>query len=418
MTTDIATLGELVACCGGAVRTGPFGSQLHKHDYVVDDDAIPVVMPKDMKDGRVDTKSIARVDRKTVERLRQHILASGDIVLARRGDIGRRAWVGDPEAGWLCGTGSMRISLRDCPRVRSRYLYYYLETPKAVGWLEGHSVGATMSNLSAGVVEELPVEFPPVDVQDKVIGVLDSIGSLVDNNRRRIKLLAAFASRLYREWFVQLRFPNHEGVAAQQSSDGPVPKGWQRANLFDLADVGFGFSFKSQGFGDEGEFPVVRIRDIPANTTTTYTDEIAGERYEIHDGDSLIGMDGEFHMCRWADGLAYLNQRVARVRASGPLTQYHLHLALEEPIRRFNASITGTTVAHLGKRHLEEISLLVPPGAVLRAANAFFDPALDLEINLRKQNRALERARGLLLPRLVSGELGTSDLDIDMAVVG
>jgi len=144
------TLAELTECCGGEVRTGPFGSQLHKADYVEDKDATPVVMPKDMLDGRIDVSSIARIDDEARDQLSQHVLSAGDIVLARRGDIGRRAWVGDAESGWLCGTGSMRISLRSCPRVRARYLYYYLATDAAVGWLEGHAVGATSLIRNSG----------------------------------------------------------------------------------------------------------------------------------------------------------------------------------------------------------------------------------------------------------------------------
>ena len=78
-------LGDLTRQAGGAVRTGPFGSQLHKSDYVKDPTATPVVMPKDMSDGRIDTASIARVDDEVAERLSSHALRTGDIVLARRG---------------------------------------------------------------------------------------------------------------------------------------------------------------------------------------------------------------------------------------------------------------------------------------------------------------------------------------------
>ena len=157
---------------------------------------------------------------------------------------------------------------------------------------------------------------------------------------------------------------------------------------------------------------------MPKNTTSTYTDEDPGERYEIHDGDTLIGMDGDFHMCRWADGLAHLNQRVARLRSKGPLSQLHLHLALEQPIQEFNRTIIGTTVAHLGKRHLEEIFIAEPPSPVLAAATEHFQPIFELELKLRKQNRVLREARDLLLPRLVSGELDVSELDLDLVAVG
>ena len=94
-----------------------------------------------------------------------------------------------------------------------------------------------------------------------------------------------------------------------------------------------------------------------------------------------------------------------------------LHLALEQPIRRFNDTIIGTTVAHLGKRHLEEIDILVPNPEVVGEANDALTPLMYLEINLRKQNRVLREARDLLLPRLVSGELDVSELDLGEVLV-
>ena len=225
------------------------------------------------------------------------------------------------------------------------------------------------------------------------------------------------ARLLYREWFVDFRFPGHENVEMADSEHGLIPDGWGWHNLFDLADVGFGFSFSSKGFSDSGSRAVVRIRDIPKHRTETFTEENPGPKYEILDGDTLIGMDGDFHMCRWADGLAFLNQRVCRVRSRGVLGQMHLHLALETPIAEFNRSIIGTTVAHLGKRHLEEIHVLVPSTELAPLVLDALEPLMRLEQNLRKQNFLLAEARDLLLPRLVSGELDVSELDFD-AVVG
>ena len=241
--------------------------------------------------------------------------------------------------------------------------------------------------------------------------------SFLQNNLRRIEILDEMARLLYREWFVHFRYPGNEDVELADSDLGSIPEGWAWRNLFDLAEVGFGFSFKSKRFSESGSIRVVRIRDIPKNTTNTYTEENPGERYEIHDRDTLIGMDGDFHMCRWADGLAHLNQRVARLRSKGELSQLHLHLALEQPIQEFNRTIIGTTVAHLGKRHLEEIFIAEPPSPVLATATERFQPIFELELKLRKQNRVLREARQLLLPRLVSGELDVSELDLNFAVV-
>ena len=126
------TLGEICDEVDGTIQTGPFGSQLHQSDYR--DVGTPVVMPKDLIEGRVSVEGIARIGVEDVERLSRHKLSSGDIVYARRGDIGRRALITSREAGWMCGTGCMRISLGDTV-VHPIFLYYYLGQPSVVAWI-------------------------------------------------------------------------------------------------------------------------------------------------------------------------------------------------------------------------------------------------------------------------------------------
>ena len=291
------------------------------------------------------------------------------------------------------------------------YVYYLLcfESDRIIA----RATGTRTPIVNKSVFSDTSVSLPELKDQRKVGSILRAFDDLIENNRRRIEILEEMARLLYREWFVHFRFPGHEDVELVDSELGPIPEGWEVAGLFDLAEVGFGYSFKSKQFGLEGAFPVVRIRDIPKHRTETFTDEVSDKRYEIHDGDTLIGMDGDFHMCRWADGLAYLNQRVTRIRATGKLGQMALHLSIEPPIQHFNRTIIGTTVAHLGKRHLQEIRVPVPDTTTAQVINEKLEPLMILEANLRKQNRVLREARDLLLPRLISGELDVSELDLD-----
>jgi type I restriction enzyme S subunit len=344
----------------------------------------------------------------------------GDLLFGRRSLVlegsGKCAKVEAGGVGCVFESSLIRARL-DPDRADPDYYLAFFLSPEGRYRVLSIASQTAVSGIRGSDLGRLSVPAPPLEAQRKIGSAIRAFDELIEVNRRRIEILTELARLIYREWFVEFRFPGHGETTFVESKLGDVPNGWQRVNLFDIAEVGFGYSFKSNRFADEGPFPVVRIRDIPLNTTRTYTDEAAGGRYEIHDGDSLVGMDGDFHMCRWADGLAYLNQRVARIRSSGVLTQYHLHLALEQPIRRFNESISGTTVAHLGKRHLEEIALLVPADPVLRWAQETFQPMFDLEINLRKQNRVLEAARDLLLPRLISGDLDIADLEVDLEPV-
>ncbi len=180
MTWSESTLGAIVERDGGAIQTGPFGSQLHQHEYRAD--GTPVIMPKDISDGKVVTESVARVSEETVRRLARHKVSAGVIVLPRRGDIGKRALIGEAEAGWLCGTGCLKIELKG-PGLLPQFLYYFIGTNQAVQWLEQHAVGTTMLNLSAQIVAGLPLRFPDPAVQRDIADVLSAYDDLIENNR-------------------------------------------------------------------------------------------------------------------------------------------------------------------------------------------------------------------------------------------
>jgi type I restriction enzyme S subunit len=238
--------------------------------------------------------------------------------------------------------------------------------------------------------------------QRRIASVLSAYDDLIENNRQRIALLEEAARLLYKEWFVHLRFPGHEHVKITND----VPEGWKRVELFDEADALYGFAFKSKQFSEDGEgTPVVRIRDIPDGVSKTYTLEEAPKDKLLDDGDFLIGMDGIFHQNYWVGGRAWINQRVVRISSKGVLSNGYLRQAVRKPIEDFNETITGTTVAHLGAKHLKIIKVLVPPKHLLEDANEFFENTRSQFIKLSKQNQELIKARDVLLPRLMDGRL-------------
>ena len=182
------------------------------------------------------------------------------------------------------------------------------------------------------------------------------------------------ARAIYREWFVKFRYPGHEDAPLGDSALGPIPEGWEQRNLFDAAEVGFGYSFKSPRFAPNGPNQVIRIQGHPRrHLCNILTDENADLRYAVFDNDVLIGMDGDFHMTVWTGGDAWLNQRVTRLRPKVEMAPLHLLLAIEGQIIEWNRAIVGTTVAHLGKRHLELVNVVMPDDQTLAHATDLFD---------------------------------------------
>jgi Restriction endonuclease S subunits len=177
------TLGAVCAAGGGAIQTGPFGSQLHASDYV--DSGIPSVMPQNIGDNVVSEDGIARITPADAGRLSKYLLSEGDIVYSRRGDVKRRALVRKYEAGWLCGTGCLRVRVGSA--ANSLFLSYYLGEHEIQDWIAQHAVGATMPNLNTAILGSVPVVLPPGDevrrVSERLAGLDETAAHLQHENR-------------------------------------------------------------------------------------------------------------------------------------------------------------------------------------------------------------------------------------------
>jgi len=160
-----------------SIQTGPFGSQLHSEEYV--SGGIPVINPSHLKDGRIEPDWDCAVDKPTWQRLSRHELDEGDIIFARRGEMGRCALVTAAEAGWLCGTGSLRMRLkRDV--AYPQFLNGILSTSGVRDWLLLESVGATMDNLNTTILARVPLSVPPFDEQVAIASYLNRETTKID----------------------------------------------------------------------------------------------------------------------------------------------------------------------------------------------------------------------------------------------
>ena len=377
------------------IQTGPFGSQLHQSDY--SDIGIPVIMPKDIVNGKIYEESIARVSEEHVERLSKHKVKHGDILYSRRGDIGRCAYADSNNVGWLCGTGCLRVTI-DSQKANPKFIFYSLQCQECIGWVINHAVGSTMLNLNTSILSNIPLSIPSLEIQNKIVNILSAYDDLIANNQKQIKLLEEAAQRLYKEWFIDLHFPGHEDC---KIVDG-VPEGWRKELLTDIAEIQYGFSFDGSTFNSEKKgHKIIRIRNIPDSTTKDYTTQTADDQYIVHNGDIVVGMDGEFHINSWSGGDAYLVQRTCSFRPHDETMKGYLLQAIYEPIKFFEKTLVGATVAHLGKKNIDTIRLLIPPPKYYQQ----FEKGYKLIQNLREQNILLQEARDRLLPKLMSGEI-------------
>jgi type I restriction enzyme S subunit len=197
---EFITIAELLDKEGGAVQTGPFGTQLHSSDYVKE--GIPSVMPKNIAVEGINEDGIARITLDDANRLKKYLLATGDIVYSRRGDVEKCALVKSHENGWLCGTGCLRVRLGGNSRLTPEYLHAYLSTPVIREWISRHAVGATMPNLNTGILKDVPLVVPTKKAVKFIGGVWLGLNSKIDLNQQINQTLEKMAYTLFKSWFV------------------------------------------------------------------------------------------------------------------------------------------------------------------------------------------------------------------------
>lgn len=193
---EAATLGDLACKPDGSLQTGPFGSQLHKHDYI--SEGVGVVNPTHLWDNQINHEDVPRVSPETAARLKRHRLEVGDILFARRGEIGRHGMVTEKEDGWLCGTGCFlaRVRRKD---IDNRFLSYLFSTSGCIAWLNSHAAGAIMPNLNNTVLRTMPVFFPKLEIQTKIANCLDATEQKMSIHQRKVAALAALFRTLLHE---------------------------------------------------------------------------------------------------------------------------------------------------------------------------------------------------------------------------
>jgi type I restriction enzyme S subunit len=387
----------------GSVASVKSGFAFKSKDWK--DDGVPVIKIANVKDGFVTLDGCSYVDEAVAKSAAAFELRPGDILISMTGYIGEIARVRN-EGRMLLNQRVGKFNIKQGAPLDGDFLFHCLRDPELKAKFVAHAYGAAQPNISPTLIEQQEIPFPPLPIQRRIAGILSAYDELIENSQRRIKILESMARALYREWFVHFRFPGHESVPRVPSPLGEIPQGWEVRNVKNIAMVTYGFPFASKKFNTDGNgTPVIRIRDIPEGLSATFTEEDAEPKYHVKNCHILVGMDGDFHMCIWSGGHAFQNQRIARFESNGEIGNLHMFLALEKPIQEFNKAIVGTTVAHLGDMHIKTIQIVWPPINFRKRAKAILEPIAEQVIALKRQIRNLRRARDLLLPRLLSGQI-------------
>ena len=424
-TWEYTTLGDACARGGGGIQTGPFGSQLHASDYVPA--GVPSIMPQNIGDNRVVENGIARITPEDAKRLSRYLVRKGDIVCSRRGDVERRALIGDREDGWLCGTGCLRVRLGD-GGVDALYASYFLGHPGVREWIVRHAHGATMANLNTSILAACPFAVPPLDDQRTIAHILSSLDDKIELNRQMSETLEAMARALFRSWFVDFdpvraklegrdlvlpaEFADLFPDAFEVSELGEIPVGWRVLGLDETAQFLNGLALQKYPPQVDRSLPVIKIAQLRAGSTGG-ADRASADldpAYIVSDADVLFSWSGSLECLVWAGGDGALNQHIFKVvstRFPKWLTFFWIHEHLPE-FRRIAAG-KATTMGHIQRHHLVDARVACPPPNMISSVNGFIGPLFERAWRLRVESRELVTVRDSLLPKLISGELRVPD---------
>ena len=314
-------------------------------------------------------------------------------------------------------------------RVDSGFLYYLLNSDVVRSWLRATATGSTVRHTAPERIYAAEVRIPPFKEQVKIAASLEALDHLLENNRRRVEIVEEMARLIYREWFVHFRFPGHEDVEMVNSALGAIPDGWSVEPIGQVVDVVGGGtpSRKVEEYWNDGT--------IEWFTPSDLTKQSAMYAFGSADRISELGLRkssaklfpertvmmtsratiGEIAV---ATTPATTNQGFISCVPNGRLSEYHLYFWLRANVDYFETLAGGATFKELRKSTFRELPVAVPQPEVEAAFNRTVGPLCDLVENLLRQTKVLREARNLLLPRLVSGELDVSELDLEFAEVG
>ena len=279
-----------------------------------------------------------------------------------------------------------------------RFVYHALKLYRPSLISKAH--GAAQQNLNQGLIKEFEIAVPPLETQRQIAAILSAYDDLIENNARRIKVLEEMAGLIYREWFVNFRFPGHQGVRRVALELGEIPEGWEVGRLDDALILQRGFDLpKSSRQG--GDIPIIAATGI-----VDYHNEVKAKAPGIVTGRSgslgtVLYVDVDF----WPLNTALW---VKTFKKATPL--YALYLLSGLGLEQFNS---GAAVPTLNRNDVHGLPVVLPPQEFLKRFDDVVLPIFEQMRILKSKNQNLRRTRDLLLPKLISGELDVSQLGAD-----
>ena len=386
------------------IQTGPFGSQLHKEDYVTN--GTPIVTVEHLGRKAFTEQNLPCVSDEDKQRLSKYILKTGDIVFSRVGAVDRCSFVSPEYEGWLFSGRCLRVRPRD--ELFPEFLYYYFCLEKTKQFVRNIATGATMPSINTKFMGEIPVKYPDLEKQKKICSVLSLIDDKIELNNRINNNLEQQAMVLFKSWFVDF-----------EPFNGQVPKTWVNGVLGDFVEIKRGGSPRPiQNFLSDSGFHWLKISDA-TGISAPFINEI--KEYIIEAGlkktvflksgnlvlsnsatpglPKILDIDTCIH-----DGWLYF--------PSSKFSNEYLYLYFKHIRNNLVALGNGSVFTNLKTDILKNYPTYLPTEDVLKEFDGLVQPIFSMILSKTRETKSLSEIRDTLLPKLMSGELDVSDIDL------
>ena len=373
-----------------------------------------LVTGKHIKDGVVDPTDAYCISESDYRKINQRSLVEQwDVVMSMIGTVGEVAVVKEHPNYAIKNVALFKCSGSE---IKGKWLNYYLKSPEAQGHMLGSQKGSSQQFLSLKQLRSLPVPIVNEEKMLRVVDILSAYDDLIETNRKQIKLLEEAAQRLYKEWFVDFRFPGHENV---KIVDG-VPEGWALLPLSEIFDYIRGKSYTSVELSNDEGVLMVNLKNIKAfgsynrNSEKRFTGKFK-ENQILQPGDVVMGVTDMTKERRIVGHVAMVPDLGETMIFSMDLiklvpkmisnTFLYSTMHFGEFSKKIAPLANGTNVLHLKPDAMRSLKMLVPKENVLSVYDKIIEPILKKVDLLQLQCERTAEARDRLLPKLMSGEI-------------
>jgi type I restriction enzyme S subunit len=389
-------------------------------EYVAD--GVPFLRSQNVRPFVIDRSNMLYIGDEFNARLRKSALAAGDVVVVRTGYPGTASVVPAELDGANCAD---LVVITPSALLNPHLLSAVFNSVWGRAAVRSQLVGSAQQHFNVGSAKALRVRLPDRAAQDQIASILCALNDLIENNRRRVEVLEEMARAIYREWFIHFRYPGHEGDTFVDSSAGVIPDQWMVTTLGKVAQLDRtsiqparspeeSFDHYSIPAFDDGQLPAV-----DAGST------IKSGKFLVSSPAVLVSKLNPRIERKWFVEPGAIRRSVAsteflvlRTGGLASLEWLYLMIGSESFQQRLRELSGGTSTSHQRAKPDDflEIETLLPPTDMITRFADVVTPELALTRLIRIENRRLSELRDLLLPKLVTGQIDVSSLDLDRLV--